>query len=39
MEALLGTPEGADCSVLIAMLTQKNPGIYEIEDLTGEFEQ
>ncbi len=35
VEALLGTPERSDNSVLIGMLTQRDPGVYEIEDLTG----
>lgn len=35
VETLLGTPESKDNSVLIGMLTQRSPGIYEIEDLTG----
>ncbi|VDO39985.1 unnamed protein product [Onchocerca flexuosa] len=38
VEALLGTPEGANNSVLLGMLTQRNPGVYEIEDLTGAIE-
>ncbi|VDO07644.1 unnamed protein product [Brugia timori] len=38
VEALLGTPERSDNSVLIGMLTQRDPGVYEIEDLTGAIE-
>ncbi|KAM3716557.1 DNA polymerase epsilon subunit [Dirofilaria immitis] len=38
VEALLGSPEETDNSVLLGMLTQKSPGVYEIEDLTGAIE-
>uniref|UniRef100_A0A915PY53 DNA polymerase II subunit 2 n=1 Tax=Setaria digitata TaxID=48799 RepID=A0A915PY53_9BILA len=38
VEALLGTPERATNSVLLGMLTQRSPGVYEIEDLTGAME-
>ncbi|CAG9540657.1 unnamed protein product [Cercopithifilaria johnstoni] len=38
VEALIGTPERASNLVLIGMLTQRSPGVYEIEDLTGAIE-
>ncbi|VDK80783.1 unnamed protein product [Litomosoides sigmodontis] len=38
IEALLGAPEKASSSVLIGMLTQRSPSVYEIEDLTGVIE-
>ncbi|VDM98855.1 unnamed protein product [Thelazia callipaeda] len=38
VEAVLGTPETSENVILLGMLTQRSPDVFEIEDLTGSME-